>query len=274
MKWPLRFPILTVFVLLASAVTGLRGDEAKTPEKGKWVPLFERHSGEYVVSEGAKGEAKKLPEPVLRWWQPVRGSDDGALYLWTRDGRPVAAVTFFTFKWANGTRSIVHERHSFAAGPVEARWRGKSVWQTSKPGIAYQGVPDAPAPAENASARLRQMQAIVRDVSAATVDDKGSTWPLRPLSKPLYRFESKADGALFALAQGTDPEAFLLLQVSGEGKAARWEFAVARFTDLKIQVRYKGREIFSGPNTTGEPNGIYHSTTVIDKVSESPADFQ
>ena len=43
-------------------------------EKGKWVPLFQRHAGEYVirVGEDAKGEARRLPEPVLRWWQPVR----------------------------------------------------------------------------------------------------------------------------------------------------------------------------------------------------------
>src|SRR5262245_9175757 len=71
--------------------------------KGTWVPLFQRHAGEYVVSltDGSREEAELLTEPLLRWWQPVRGGDDGALYLWVKDGRPVAAVTFFTFKWPN-----------------------------------------------------------------------------------------------------------------------------------------------------------------------------
>ena len=241
--------------------------------KGKWVPLFDRHADGYAITAGAAGRAKRLPEPVLRWWQPVRGGDDGALYLWVRDGRPVAVVTFFTFKWPDGKRSVIHERHSLAAEPLEATWRGVSVWRTSQPGVTFRPVPDAPTPAGGAPARLRQMQAIVRDVSANTVDDKNSTWPLRPLSRPLYRDEGRADGALFALAQGTDPEAFLLLEARGEGDAARWEYAVARFTDLELHVRYKGREVFSGPHTLGGPGEIYHSISVIDKASDSPADF-
>jgi hypothetical protein len=100
-----------------------------TPEKGKWIPLFERHAGEYVVRVGqdTKEDARRLTEPVLRWWQPVRGGDDGALYVWVRDGRPVAAVTFFTFKLPEGTRWVTHEHHSFATEPIEARWRDQVV---------------------------------------------------------------------------------------------------------------------------------------------------
>jgi hypothetical protein len=115
---------------------------------------------------------------------------------------------------------------------------------------------------------------LVREFSANSIDSKGSTWPLRPLVKPLYRNEGKDDGALFALVQGTDPEAFILLEARGEGKDAHWEYAVARFTDLEIHVRLKDREVFSGPNTTGAANEIYHSTTVINKPSDSPGDFE
>jgi hypothetical protein len=244
-------------------------------EKGKWVPLFERHAGEYVVRAGPdfKAEARRLAEPVLRWWQPVRGGDDGALYLWVRDGRPVAAVTFFTFKLPEGTRWVTHEHHSFTAEPVEATWRDKVVWHTSGPGVEFRPVPEAPVPAASAPARLRQMQALARDFSANTVDDKGSKWPLRPLVKPLYRFEDTTDGALFALVQGTDPEAFVLLEVRGDGKDAHWEYAATRFTDLEVHVRYKDREVFSAPHSLGGATEIYHSQSVIGKHSDSPADF-
>jgi hypothetical protein len=255
------------------------GQDAVAPvkdAKGKWVPLFQRHAGEYVIRVGqdAKGEARRLPEPVLRWWQPVRGGDDGALYLWVRAGRPVVAVTFFTFKWPDGNRAIVHERHSLALEPLEAAWRDNSVWQTSKPGLTFKPVPDAPVPAGTAAARSRQMQALVREFSANTIDSKTSKWPLRPLAKPLYRYEGKNDGALFALVQGTDPEAFILLEERGEGKDARWEYAVARFTDLEIHVRFQTHEVFSGPNSVGQANEIYHSLVVIQKRSDSPEDFQ
>jgi hypothetical protein len=251
-------------------------DPAKTPQgKGKWVPLFQRHAREYVIRIGsdANEEAERLPEPVLRWWQPIRGGDDGALYLWLREGKPVLAMTFFTFKLPDGTRSIVHERHSLTAEPLEATWRGKPVWRISRPGLAFKRVPSAPVPAGTAPARLRQMQAIVREFSANTIDDKASKWPLRPLIKPLYRYEAKTDGALFALVQGTDPEAFILLEARGEGNDAHWEYAVTRFTDLEIHVRFEDREVFSGPNTLGQSTEIYHTPTVMNKRSDAPEDF-
>ena len=113
--------------------------------KGKWIPLFEKHAGEYVVRVGPRAEeARMLPDPVLRWWQPVRGGDDGALYLWVRDGQPAAAVTFFTYKLPNGVRWINHERHSFVDGPVEATWRDRVVWKASQPGVTFHPVPERP----------------------------------------------------------------------------------------------------------------------------------
>jgi hypothetical protein len=277
-------PAAIALVLALTASAGLdqspraHGQEAASKskdEKGKWVPLFQRHASEYVIRVGddAKAAAKRVPDPLLRWWQPVRGGDDGALYLWAHEGRPVAVMTFFTFKLPDGTRCITHERHSLAAEPVEAAWRGDKVWHASRPGLIFKPVPSAPVPADNAAARLRQMQALVRDFSANTIDDKGSTWPLRPLVKPLFRYEGSDDGALFALVQGTDPEAFVVLEARGEGKEAHWEFAVARFTDLEIRVRLKDREVFSGPHSLGGANETYQTLVVLQKPSDSPADF-
>jgi hypothetical protein len=256
-------------------------DEAKEIKqgKGKWMPIFQRHSNEYTIKTESGEEAKRLPDPLLRWWQPIRGGDDGALYLWVNKGRPVAAVTFFTFKMPKtGERIIVHERHSFATGPIEASWRGKPSWEPSKPGLTFKPMPDAPTPAETAPGRLRQMQAMIRDVVATTTDDKGSTWTMRPLNKPLHRYEAPdqdvRDGALFTLAQGTDPEAFFFLEVRGQGKDAHWEYAVARFTDMQLRVELKGRELFAGPHTLGSRKEIYYVNSALTKVSDSPEDFQ
>lgn len=273
--------LLAWLALMGSVAAGQ--DAAKTADeakdgKGKWVPIFERHADDYVIKADSGEEAKRLPDPLLRWWQPIRGGDDGALYLWVRKGRPVAAVTFFTFKMPNGDRMLVHERHSFSKEPIEATWRGQSLWQPSDPGLTFKPMPDAPAPAETPSARLRQMQAMIRDVSATTTDDKGSNWTMRPLNKPLYRYEATdqdlRDGALFALAQGTDPEVFFLLEARGTGKDARWEYAVARFTDLKVKVESKGKEIFAGPHTLGARKEVYFCNAVIIKPSDSTDDFK
>lgn len=269
---------LTVGSAVVSGAEDPKAEPGQAPVpkdgRGKWAPLFARHAGEYRVHFGSGGkEASRRPEPVLRWWQPVRGGDDGALYLWVADGRPVAAVTFFTFKWPDGNRAVVHEKHSLTTEPVEAEWRGRVVWHAPKPGVSFRPVPDAPRLAPTPAARLRQMQAVARDVSAVTTDDKGSNWTLRPLARPLYRYEGAADGALFALAQGTDPEAFLLIEARGEGDAARWEFAAARFTDLKLRVAHKGLEILAEPMTLGSADGVYHSVTAVQKPSDAPDDF-
>jgi hypothetical protein len=283
MMTAMSLPIAAVLLVwLAPMASSAAGQESSAKEagdgKGKWAPLFQRHARDYVINAGPGPSAKMLPDPLLRWWQPIRGGDDGALYLWVKEGRPVAAVTFFTFKWPAGDRVIVHERHSFAAGPLEATWRAEAPWQPTRPGLTFKPMPDAPAPAETAPARLRQMQALVRDVSATTTDEKGSTWTMRPLNKPLHRYEANgkdvADGALFALAQGTDPEVFFFLEARGEGKGARWEYAVARFTDLALRVEYRGREVFSGPHTLGSPTETYYVNTVLSKRSDSPEDFR
>jgi hypothetical protein len=84
----------------------------------------------------------------------------------------------------------------------------------------------------------------------------------------------KDDGALFALVQGTDPEAFVVLEARGDGKAARWEYAIARFTDLAIRVRLKDQEVFSEEHSLGGETEIYHTLVVISKRSDSPADFE
>jgi hypothetical protein len=255
------------------------GQDAATKaksEKGKWVPLFQKHASEYVIRVGkdATAEAERISEPVLRWWQPVRGGDDGALYVWAREGRPVAVLTFFTFKLPDGTRCITHERHSMAAEPVEATWRGNTVWHTTRPGLAFKTFPNAPVPADTAAARLRQMQALMREFAANTVDSKGSTWPLRALVRPLFRYERNDDGALFALVQGTDPEAFVVLEARGEGSKAHWHYAIARFTDLEIRVRLKDNEVFTGPHSLGGQDEIYQTLVVISKPSDSPTDFE
>ena len=147
--------------------------------KGKWVPVFQRHADDYVITAGAGEEAKRLPDPLLRWWQPIRGGDDGALYLWVSKGRPVAAVTFFTFRWPAGERVIVHERHFVRRQRADRGNLAKSERPGNRrtaPGLTFKRMHDAPTPADTAPARLRQMQAMMREVSAITTDDKGSTW--------------------------------------------------------------------------------------------------
>ena len=53
------------------------------------------------------------------------------------------------------------------------------------------------------------------------------------------------DGALFAFTLGTDPEAFLMLEVRRSGQGLQWEYALARMNYIRTRIDYRGREIWS-----------------------------
>ncbi len=266
-----------LLIVLAVAASVTSADDSITT----WLALFRKHAEEYELAvDGASGKAsaRLVPDPILRWSQPVRIGEDGVVYLWVIDGRPTAAIAFFGFKGDDGSRSIVHETTSLATVPLAGEWRGSEVWHPATGGLEFRPVPDAPEPADTAAARLRQMQTLARDFSGATLRG-GRRWNLRLLPKPLYRDEQprpdRSDCALFALAQGTDPEALILFEarVRQKGEPPRWNYAVARFTDLEMHVTLKDREVFNCAYTVGAAGATYRARVAVKRMSDRPQDF-
>src|SRR5262249_35575051 len=147
-------------------------------------------------------------DSALDWTNPIR-VDDGVVLLWASNGRPVVIACFFRYKW-RGHVGEAHEFHSLATAPVLATLKGETLWNPQRPGIKPEPIPDAPRPATTAVERLRQMRGIAREFKASVYLEKGGT-ELRLLSQPLFRYESKSDGALFAFVMATDPEAILVI---------------------------------------------------------------
>jgi hypothetical protein len=204
---------------------------------------------------------KLLLPPVFRWTQPVRGGDDGALFVWLDGGRVMAVGTIFAWPQADGLRVVQHEFHSFAVGPMEAVWRDRGVWSPTK-GVERTPVPEAPTPAGGASQRLRQMKTIAADFGGNSIDPDEGRWELRLLSNPLYRYsldkaDDVLDGALFALAQGTDPEVLLLIEARRAKGGYEWQYCCGRFSDYRLQVRYRGKEVWSAGSNTSTPGNVY-----------------
>src|SRR5262245_20338277 len=115
-------------------VTGLVGcmlaagrcpaDEPSSTTASTWQAYFRRLANEYrlVVGEEAQ-ELKLLTTPVLKWTQPVRGGQDGAVYLWLSGRRPAVVGTFFI--WPNGDTNfgISHELHALTSEKLDGNWR-------------------------------------------------------------------------------------------------------------------------------------------------------
>jgi hypothetical protein len=237
--------------LMLYAMLVMAQAEAPQPAPGSStaVEAFRAEAAEYAVHlQSRPGEKLTLvKEPVLRWGNPARTGEDGAVFVWTLGGRPELIGTIFTYRY-NEKINRKHEFHSLATEPLSAEFRGKEVWAPKKAGLTFAPLEDAPSPAASARLRLAQMRALARDFSASLKDAEGESYQLRLLTQPLYRYEPQGrgivDGAIFSFAVGTDPEVLLILEAREVNDAARWEYALARFHYVEMKAFHKDREVF------------------------------
>ena len=271
-------------VAMATAVLVIRcvvpGAETDSPPD--WQPYFRELARSYrMTAQSVPDEPLTLHEPpVLRWTQPVRGGDDGALYVWLKDGEPAVVGTMFCWPHADGYRVVVNEFHSLLSEPLTAVRDGRVAWTPDEAGIAWRPFESAPAPGGTAAQRLLQMRRLANRFRGENLDDDSrQTWKLRLLPQPLYRFdlsqqreESKTtalDGALFTLASGTDPEILILIAARATDEGDRWTWAVARFSDRPLTAWLDEEKIWSverAQPTRSKP----HTYFDVDRLVQPP----
>lgn len=243
----------SLLVSLAWLVTGQAAQPPAEP-KPAWnsanaIEIFKAEAAEYIVRlDGRPREKLALDkEPALRWNNPARTGEDGALFFWTLNGRPELIGTLFTYRF-NDKISRKHEFHSLATGPLTAEFRGKEVWTPRTAGVSLEPLAGAPDVATTARQRLTQMKSLARDFSANMRDADNEAYELRLLTQPLIRYEPKdkevLDGAVFAFSLGTDPEVLLLLEARAAGDGHQWQYGLARFHYVDLKVQYKDKEIW------------------------------
>jgi hypothetical protein len=249
---------LFLAAVLGAAVVWSDDSKPATAEQKKvkrLLALSQSEAARYTIfRDSARQEKLELQkEPVYVWTNVVRnGGQNGAVFVWTYRGRPEVVGSFHS-NAANDEpekRAITHEFHSLSPEILFPEREGPHRWQP-KSGLGSTPVPDAPAPANSPRQRMIQMREIVRKFSAHSIDLDKQTWQLRVLTEPLFRYKSTdpkvIDGALFAFvtSAGTDPEVIILLEAS-EGEAGlAWRYAVCRFSDLDLFVKYKDVEIWT-----------------------------
>ena len=189
-------------------------------------------------------------DPIFRLDNPVSGTKDGAVFLWTEaeTGRPEAAIQVFR----TVTGFWMHEWTSLATGPIVAEVGAVEKWRPGKSGLEFRPVPDSPIPAAAPESRLRQARALAGEFSASD-NFRDAGWSrLRLLPKPWLRYGKAGsgveDGALFALVLGTDPEVFLMIEArTAPAGGLRWEYALAPMTSYEVKASLKGKEVWTLP---------------------------
>lgn len=244
------YAFLTAFLLSvlgqAEATEKEESESAKAQQK-KWNEFYRTDAAAYAIFLNGDREKvlKMQPDPVLLWSNPVRvGETNGAVFVWTHNGRAEAVGTVFSHlsRQDPGKRYIAHSFHSLSLEPLTAERGEARAWSIDVPGIQLERVAKAPVPANTAALRLTQMRDLAREFSAATNLD-GVDQELRLVPQPLYRYESSSpevvDGALFTFVTGTDPELMLVIEARRIDGAPVWQYGAGRFTDLPLTLRRK-----------------------------------
>ena len=219
-------------------------DQARQEEVAKVAPA-EAKRLTVLVGDGEAVKAALVDKPLLRWSNPTAGSVYGEVYLWTIDRRPSAIASIY--RWYHPYKDSTVEFVSVTEQHVQAKEAEVVQWDTKSPGTSFGNVPGARVPAESARARLGQMRSLAREFATELTDKRGGdevVRKLRLLDQPVYRYESPSlkvlDGGLFAFVEGTDPEAWLILEAVETASGRGWRFALARMNSDALRVLHRG----------------------------------
>jgi hypothetical protein len=262
-------------------------DSAPAGDSVKAWYAFYHHEAAHVYRfqfEPGEVDLELDPTPILRWTNPLEeGSIHGVAYVWRHEGRPVVVGQLFSYLNGKGGRVYCHAMHSLARNEekVTGLREGKVFWTPDSPGVRMRDVPDAPAPAASRAARLVQMKEISRRFSAYTEEATRGKRDLRLLPTPLDRYRegasNGADGALFSLVVGNDPEVILLVETR-EAPAGRptWQFGLVLSTRSTSVALLDDREVWrydSAGKNPSDPRGGYLSVHGIATLPLEPPDI-
>src|SRR5437588_3566541 len=97
---------------ILSLILVLAADEPTESLAKKMLPIYVRELESYSLAvESEPRQALVLrKEPLFEWLNPVRSDQQGAVFLWLRDGRPAALGNVFSYADDRlPGRRIVHE---------------------------------------------------------------------------------------------------------------------------------------------------------------------
>lgn len=276
---PLSLRFVLVGLLFFSLCMG-QSNRSWSQEAKDWQPMLRESVSkiELRLTNASGRPLERTPEPLLRFDNKVGVVVDGLVFGWTDRGRPQAFAQVFLI--TNG--SVIHEFQSMSTSPLWLSDAGKVQWQPAQPGIVWQDIANAPAPAATRVARLTQMRLLARQFTMKedfrTSDDASQTQPfeLRLLSNPVYRYPEDTagnyDGAVFAYVLGTDPEVLGMLETDLSAKPPRWRVSFAALTCYGCRADDGAKPVWKVEERMGKnrANGPYHSWKHHDEILKTP----
>jgi hypothetical protein len=242
----------TILLLCAS----LQGQAAERPKLDEKLDTMRGVATSYrfVLDGDRSGSLRLGVDPSFRMGkQSADDVLDGAIFFWSNEvGRPEAALQVFQVKDKSAAGGHwVQEFISLSPGTFASDRAGKTSWAPREAGVEFKPVPGAPKPADTPAQRSRQMRALAQEFRVSdNFKDKG--WSeLRLLTTPVARYgkagSTVLDGALFAFALGTDPEAFLFLETREGAGGLEWQYAFAPMGCFEMKASHQGKAVWTVP---------------------------
>lgn len=203
-------------------------------------------------------EAELQTQPLFRWKNPVSGAD-GAVFVWSVQDRPIALAKAHV----NDTKQhYVETLVAITPKPFHVDRKQPPDWLPPGSEVKPAMIKDAEPPAEAAGVRLTQMRALARQYRFTSLwgEENRSEWELRLLSTPLHRYRSPEndviDGAIFGYAQGTNPEAIVIIEAMSTATGKHWEATPQRLSGYAIKAWRGDEAVFDVPYLQRTPNNL------------------
>lgn len=241
--------LLSVVLALALCAVGRTQEPESEKDKElarKRAELMEMRMARVRVT----GSEADFPEqfetkPIFRYTDPARNYVAAAVWKLGAKGRPKALITTELHRQFYGMPRIVYEYLSLTPERFAVSG-GDIAWRPEGTDLEFKPVPDSPAPDATPQRRLLQLKAIAKRFSGEELVGKENC-ELRLLPQPIDRYTpstaERADGAIFLMQFGTNPEAVLFIE--SDGKA--WNFAAGRLAGAsKIHLAIDGKTAWEG----------------------------
>jgi hypothetical protein len=250
-----RYFLSFTLILMSVASAQERSNiEPATDKDAELTELFRNQASEmmteyeFTLPERTEVDVEFRARPIMTWTNPIAGSWEGIVFIWTAEGRPAVIGSPLHRR---ERRKMAHHFHSLLDTPLIARRDGIVVWNTQG-GVKWQPLPNADPPKTSKVARTVQMRSYARRFAVKKVFQDATQRELRLLPTHVFRSEidqgqEVVDGACFVFTQSTDPNVVLLFEARRDENALRWYYALARLNQFELIVSCDEVEVYRFP---------------------------
>ena len=205
----------------------------------------------------------------------------GATFVWSVDGKPQIISSGFNFEIRQYMRTK-HAFHTLSDKAVVVSKNGKPIWKAAGPGIQWNSI-TVPEHANSSAATMLMFRHTARKFSVQITNRSGSKESLRLMNAPLHRYETPTViGAIFAFANGTDPDALILLEKRKESDSTSGvHYAFARSHYYELEAKLGEKVVWNAPQdmsqqvqyaeSLAEPVPTKYASIIVEEI---PVDDQ